>query len=124
MGTGLLKIDLRIITAILAAAAVFAAFRMFRRSAPIGSSDLIRSMFLALPLLWLTAAMMIFQWDEFTHWMPNARYLVEHILPGAGHPETTSNLPAYFTPSPSSYTWRARLPDVLSKTSLPSSASY
>ena len=96
VGTGLLKIDLRIITAILAAAAVFAAVRMFRRRAPDGSSDLIRSMFLALPLLWLTAAMMISQWDEFTHWMPNARYLVEHnILPGAGHPETTSNLPAY-----------------------------
>ncbi len=96
VGTGLLKIDLRIITAILAAAAVFAAVRMFRRSAPDESSDLIRSMFLALPLLWLTAAMMISQWDEFTHWMPNARYLVEHnMLPGAGHPETTSNLPAY-----------------------------
>ena len=40
VGTGLLKIDLRIITAILAAAAVFAAVRMFRRRAPDGSSDL------------------------------------------------------------------------------------
>ena len=125
VGTGLLKIDLRIITAILAAAAVFAAVRMFRRSAPDGSSDLIRSMFLALPLLWLTAAMMISQWDEFTHWMPNARYLVEHnILPA---PDTRKQRPICrrtLTPSPSSYTWRARLPDVLSKTSLPSSASY
>ena len=40
--------------------------------------------------------MMISQWDEFTHWMPNARYLAEHhTLPGPGNPEPTSNLPGY-----------------------------
>ena len=53
-------------------------------------------MFLALPLLWLTAAMMISQWDEFTHWMPNARYLVGTIFCRAQDTQkTTSNLPAY-----------------------------
>jgi hypothetical protein len=40
--------------------------------------------------------MTISQWDEFTHWMPNARYLLEHdTLPGPGNPDPTSNLPGY-----------------------------
>lgn len=96
VGGGFLKIDMRIVAAALAAAALCSAWSIFRRRHADGSSDLLRTLLLSLPLLWLTAAMMISQWDEFTHWMPNARYLVEyHTLPGPGNPAPTSNLPGY-----------------------------
>jgi hypothetical protein len=60
------------------------------------AGDLLRAAILSLPFLWLAGSMLISQWDEFTHWMPNARYLVEHhTFPGAGNPPPSSNLPAY-----------------------------
>ena len=96
VGNGFLQIDLRLVAAALAVAASFSGWLMFRGREADGSTDILRALLLSLPLIWLTATMMISQWDEFTHWMPNARYLVEHnTLPGPGNPDPTSKLPGY-----------------------------
>ncbi|PPR10644.1 MAG: hypothetical protein CFH41_01633 [Alphaproteobacteria bacterium MarineAlpha11_Bin1] len=93
---GFLQIDLRIVAAGLMLVAILSCGVALRRNGLNGSTDIFRSLVLTLPLLWLVSAMMISQWDEFTHWMPNARYLVSHhTLPGAGNPDPTSNLPGY-----------------------------
>lgn len=93
---GLGDINFQIITACLALTALFSFFGMLRKKRDESQIDVIRSLVLALPLLWLTATMTISQWDEFTHWIPNARYLFTFdSLPGPDRPEPTSNLPGY-----------------------------
>ena len=50
----------------------------------------------AVPLIVLVAAMHPSQWDEFTHWLPNADYLYEHDgFPGKDLPASPSFWPAY-----------------------------
>ena len=93
---GWMRLDFRLITGALLIALAVAAYVQFRRPRPIASVDLGRTLILALPVIWLAACMTLSQWDEFTHWMPNARYLIEHhTLPGAGNPPSTSGLPGY-----------------------------
>lgn len=93
---GLVGINFRIITVALAITAISSFFVVLRKRRNKQYTDFIKSLVLALPLLWLTATMTISQWDEFTHWIPNARYLVSYdSLPGPGRPEPTSNLPGY-----------------------------
>lgn len=96
VGGGIFDIDFRTVAwalgLVLAASAVIA----YRRRSQVVSGDLLRAVTLALPFLWLAGCMMISQWDEFTHWMPNAWYLVEfNTFPGAGKPPPSSNLPGY-----------------------------
>lgn len=51
---------------------------------------------IAVPLLVLVAAMRPSQWDEFTHWLPNAGYLYAHdSFPRADLPPSPSLWPAY-----------------------------
>ena len=84
------------ITSVLVLTAILSFLVMLRKKWADRHIDLIKSLVLALPLLWLTATMSISQWDEFTHWIPNARYLYTYDgLPGPGKPEPTSNLPGY-----------------------------
>ena len=93
---GLGGINFRFITAGLAFTAISSFFIILRDKRDKYNIDVIRSLVLALPLLWLTATMTISQWDEFTHWIPNARYLFTYdSLPGPGRPSPTSNLPGY-----------------------------
>ena len=93
---GLGGINFQIITSVLVLTAILSFLVMLRKKWADRHIDLIKSLVLALPLLWLTATMAISQWDEFTHWIPNARYLYTYdSLPGPGKPEPTSNLPGY-----------------------------
>ena len=55
-----------------------------------------RIVVLALPLILVVASTAASQWDEFTHWLPNARYLYEvGSFPYRGGPVSTSVYPAY-----------------------------
>ncbi len=93
---GLIGLDFRIITGALLIALAVSAYTQLKRPRPIASSDMGRALILALPVVWLAACMTLSQWDEFTHWMPNARYLLEnHTLPGEGNPPPSSQLPGY-----------------------------
>ena len=59
-------------------------------------SDALRILVLALPLLALVTAMVASQWDEFTQWLPNARYIWEiDVFPRTGFPDTRSAAPGY-----------------------------
>ncbi len=81
--------------AIAIAAAAAAALRLLRRESPV-NGDLLRIFALTAPALWLAGCMAISQWDEFTQWIPNARYIYEHdSFPGQGRPPTPSVFPAY-----------------------------
>jgi hypothetical protein len=93
---GWFRLDFRVITGALLIALVVSAYVRFKRPRPAFSIDLGRTLILALPMIWLAGCMMLSQWDDFTHWMPNAWYLVEyHTLPGEGNPPSPSNLPGY-----------------------------
>ncbi len=47
-------------------------------------------------MLFLAAAMIPSQWDDLTHWLPNARYLLENdAFPDAELPKSQSTFPAY-----------------------------
>jgi len=93
---GVFGLDFRLIVWALISALVLSLVVSYRRPGRMISGDFLRAIAISVPFLWLAACMMISQWDEFTHWMPNARYLLEHhTLPGAGNPPTSSNLPGY-----------------------------
>jgi len=63
---------------------------------PAATRVLWRVVTLALPLLFLVAAMKASQWDEFAHWLPNARYILRYdTFPGHGLPVSPSAFPAY-----------------------------
>lgn len=91
-----LRIELSAIAPALAVGAALCAICLAaRRRLPV-SSDLLRATVLASPAIWLAGCMAISQWDEFTQWIPNARYIYLHdVFPGSGMPETFSNFPAY-----------------------------
>jgi len=51
---------------------------------------------LAAPFLLLVTAMRASQWDEFSHWLPNAQFLFQHnAFPHSDLPKSPSALPAY-----------------------------
>ncbi|RVU17754.1 hypothetical protein [Methylobacterium oryzihabitans] len=51
---------------------------------------------LALPLLAVAAANRPVQWDDYSHWIPNAVYLLRHdAFPAAGLPRSPSHWPGY-----------------------------
>ena len=80
----------------LAAAGAGAAIVVWRRDNSLGASAVLRTMILAAPLIALVGAMMPSQWDEFTQWLPNARYLFEHdTFPRIGLPKSPSAFPGY-----------------------------
>ena len=66
------------LAALLALAAVAAAYFCVRRDGRFGPPGAARVLILSLPLVALVAAMGATQWDELTQWLPNARYLFEH----------------------------------------------
>ena len=93
---GWLRLDFRLITGGLAAVLLITAIAQYKRPGPVASLDLGRTAILAFPMIWLAGCMTLSQWDDFTHWMPNAWYLVEyHTLPGDGNPPSPSGLPGY-----------------------------
>lgn len=96
LGGGVLRIGFTPLAIVLAACCGAAALYHIARRRPPVARDLLRSVALAVPALWLASCMAISQWDEFTQWIPNARYIYLHDgFPGAGMPETFSVFPAY-----------------------------
>lgn len=77
-------------------AAVAAAAWRWRREGGIATGGELRIAVLALPLILLTSAMGASQWDEFTNWLPNARFLLlTDGFPDAGRPHTGGAFSAY-----------------------------
>lgn len=73
------------ILAAVIAAAIACAVIAFRRTDRSDARALMMWAALTLPLVLVVAAMAPSQWDEFTHWLPNARYLLEYgdfVRPG------------------------------------------
>ncbi len=59
-------------------------------------ADAVRLLLVSLPLLLVVSAAAASQWDEFAHWLPNQRYLVDNgMFPRRGLPESTSGFAAY-----------------------------
>lgn len=80
----------------LLAASVPAGVLAFRRDGRLFDSAMARILVLCLPLLVMAAAMSPAQWDDLTHWLPNARYLFDNdTFPRVGYPEPVSALPGY-----------------------------
>lgn len=73
-----------------------AGFYIYRRDGRLFAPAVAKVFVLALPLLALASAMVPSQWDEFSNWLPNVRFLVEmDVFPGADNPRTGSSFPAY-----------------------------
>lgn len=67
-----------------------------KRAGRIGAPGAWRAILLILPMMFLAAAMIPSQWDDLTHWLPNARFLIEHdAFPNASLPKSHSTFPAY-----------------------------
>ena len=93
---GLLRVDFVAVSVGILAVAIAAAIYIGARDRGRWPSDVLRAVALALPAIWLAACMALSQWDEFTQWMPNARYIYTHDgFPGDGMPPTVSVFPAY-----------------------------
>ncbi len=56
---------------------LFSIYQSIKLKRPLFIAGLWRVLVLALPLLWIAAAMEPSQWDEFSHWLPAPRYLLE-----------------------------------------------
>ena len=82
---------------ILAFFALFSIFKSIKTRQPIFINGMWRVLVLALPLLWIAGAMEPSQWDEFSHWLPASRYLLEfNGFPTRGRPYFGPDmLPAY-----------------------------
>ncbi|MCP5370568.1 MAG: hypothetical protein H6907_02450 [Hyphomicrobiales bacterium] len=95
-GGTLTGVPFRYLALVLAAAAVAGAVAALRRDRALVPAAALRTAVLALPLLALTSAMAASQWDEFSHWLPTARYLLlADGFPDAAAPKTGASYPAY-----------------------------
>ncbi len=76
-------------------AAAFGTWAAFRGRLAL-PADGLRVAVLGLPLLAILAGKWPSEVDTFTHWLPNALYLVENdLLPGPGRPEPWSRFPGF-----------------------------
>lgn len=96
VGGGLLNISLSHLAIVLSLLTAVSALVLWRRNqAPLDRGTMLVLAW-TLPVLFVTASMQPSQWDEFSQWLPNARYLVMFdAFPGAGHPVSDSVFPAY-----------------------------
>lgn len=84
------------IALLLAALGVAACAALLAREQGLGNPAPARILVIAAPLLLLVAAMTPSQWDDFTQWLPNARFLLEHDqFPRGTLPDSPSVFPAY-----------------------------
>ena len=89
-------LPLSILGYILIAVAIPSGVVVYFRFKRVVESDALRIFVLGLPLLALVTAMVASQWDEFTQWLPNARYIYEiDVFPRAGYAATNSVAPGY-----------------------------
>lgn len=69
---------------------------LYRREGRLADIAILRVAVVGLPMILLVGAMLPSQWDEFSQWLPNARYLVElDMFPGTGRPDPVSAAPGY-----------------------------
>jgi hypothetical protein len=69
---------------------------LYRRERRLFSPGVVKLVLLAAPLLLLTSAKGVSEWDEFSHWVPTARFLAEtHGFPWAEMSATGGAFPAY-----------------------------
>lgn len=76
--------------------ATAAAVLVYRRDGRLVPGDVGRALVLGLPFIILITGTVPAQWDEFTNWLPNVLYLIEHdTFPRAGAPKSHSIYPGY-----------------------------
>ena len=76
--------------------AVVAAVLVYRRDGTFALGDIGRALALGLPFIVIITGTVPAQWDEFTNWLPNVLYLIEHdAFPRDGAPKSHSIYPAY-----------------------------
>ena len=93
---GVFDASLTVLALISALLALLAGVILWRRGEGPLERGLARVLLWMAPLLLATASMGPSQWDEFTQWLPNARYLVLFdAFPGPGHPVSDSVFPGY-----------------------------
>ena len=66
-----------VVSCILALLALFGIYRLIQTDQPLFVKGMWRVLIMALPLLWIAGAMEPSQWDEFSHWLPAPKYLLE-----------------------------------------------
>lgn len=92
----LTPLSFRVVAAAVGAAAVGAGVFLWRRERRLLAPGQLKVLALGAPLLLLVAAMAPSQWDEFSHWLPSQRFLLEHDgFPDRARPETGASFPAY-----------------------------
>ena len=82
---------------LLAAIAVPATVIAYRRHGTLLAAGSFKIFILGLPLILIATAMVASQWDEFSHWLPAPRFLLQYdAFPSRDYPVTGSQmLPAY-----------------------------
>ena len=82
---------------LLAAIALPATVIAYRRHGGLLAAGSLKVFILALPLILIASAMVASQWDEFSHWLPAPRFLLQYdAFPSRDYPVTGSPmLPAY-----------------------------
>lgn len=84
------------VTWALLAGAVAAGVYLLRRDGRVCDGAELRILLLSAPLILLVGNMTASQWDEFTQWLPNARFLLEYdTFPRQELPKSPSVFPAY-----------------------------
>ncbi len=93
---GVLDVPLTVLAVVSLVMAGGAALVLWRRGEPPVDRGGVTVLLAMLPLLLTTASMQPSQWDEFSQWLPNARYLaLFDAFPGPSHPASDSVFPGY-----------------------------
>jgi hypothetical protein len=92
----LTPVPFRFIAVGVGAAAVAAGAYAWRRDRALLAPGALKVAALAAPLLAIASALSPSQWDEFSHWLPSQRFLLEHDgFPDRAHAKTGASFPAY-----------------------------
>jgi hypothetical protein len=96
LGGRLTPLPLSVLAALAALGALASAAVLWRRGEPVVDCGGLWMLAALVPLFVVTASMQPSQWDEFSQWLPNARYLVLFdAFPAEGKPPSDSVFPAY-----------------------------
>ncbi len=84
------------VAAVLAGIALVASVLAWRRDGALTGVASVKIAIIAAPFIAIAAAMIPTQWDEFTHWLPNARFLLQFdSFPRADLPENPAVMESY-----------------------------
>ncbi len=89
-------LNFTVVTYLLLGAALLSAVILQWRGSALLAPAMAKMLVLGIPLIVLVAAMALSQWDEFTNWLPNVRYLLDNdTFPRSGLPKSASVYGAY-----------------------------